>query len=173
MEHRRVGYQSSHACPGARARRRSVSSEGWSWINSTVLPGTTLACTALMASSGSPVATIQISNVRPPVDADRAASTRTKNASAILLMWDELRLAANSAGHIAWSYLRLNAARRWFCPSVRQMSDERPPSNCPAIRDADAKLDGMIDGQEGGPAHGHICGAWSSRAIYHSKIAAT
>src|SRR5690349_16387179 len=33
------GCQRSHACPGARARRLIVSSEGWSWITSTLLPG--------------------------------------------------------------------------------------------------------------------------------------
>src|SRR4051794_18817455 len=70
-----------------RARRLIVSSEGWSWINSTLLPGATLDFTALMTSSGSPVATIQSSNVRPPVDAERPASTRTKNASAIQPIW--------------------------------------------------------------------------------------
>src|SRR4051794_3604956 len=101
------GY-SSHACPGASAKRLIVSSEGWSWITSTLLPGTTIASTALLASAESSVATIQISKVRPPVDADRAASTRTKNASAILLMWDGLRLAANSTGHVSWSHLRPN-----------------------------------------------------------------
>ena len=42
-----------------------VSSEGRSWINSTLAPGTTFALTALIASVGLSVATIQISKVRP------------------------------------------------------------------------------------------------------------
>jgi len=89
-----------------------VSSEGWSWINSTLLPGATLACTALIASSGSLVATIQSSNVRPPVDADRTASTRTKNASAMLSIWHGPWTAANSRSRSRWSHLRPNAAEK-------------------------------------------------------------
>src|SRR4051794_21427055 len=107
-----LACHSSHACPGARARRLIVSSEGWSWINSTLLPGATLACTALIASSGSLVATIQSSNVRPPVDADRTASTRTKNASAMLSIWHGPWTAANSRSRSRWSHLRPNAAEK-------------------------------------------------------------
>src|SRR5215207_7018129 len=50
-----------------------------------------MALTALTALSGSSVATIQISKVRPPVVADRGASTRTKNASAMLSIWHAAR----------------------------------------------------------------------------------
>src|ERR1700722_16115068 len=59
-----------------------VSSEGRSWIASTLRSGDTIALTAVSASAGSSVATIQISNVRPP-DADLSASTRTKIAPGI------------------------------------------------------------------------------------------
>jgi hypothetical protein len=59
-----------------------VSSEGRSWIASTLRAGDTIARTAASASAGSSVATIQISKVRPA--AVGAASTRTKIAPAMV-----------------------------------------------------------------------------------------
>jgi len=71
--------QSSHAFPGGSPSLLTVSSDGRSWITSTVRWDATIARTAASASAGSSVATIHISNVLRKFG-DDSADTRTKSA---------------------------------------------------------------------------------------------
>jgi hypothetical protein len=72
--------------------------------------------------------------------------------------------------YLAWDFEDYLAQSTGVVDGSVVLSVKRPMSGHPRIvrlsGAVDAKPDGMIDGQEDGPAHDHVRRAWSSRAIY-------